>query len=170
MITGGKGGANTLTGLNFEKRISLREAFQRNSNYAVQANDLLCNGKVVAKLFQKYKLYSELLTPRGVIASTIVSKKLLPDESILVGNTLFIVEMKFQVISGSVDEKLQTCDFKLKQYRKLLAPLKIQVKYVYVLNDWFAKPEYKDVLAYVNDSGCDYFFNEIPLEFFGLQN
>ena len=27
--------------------------------------------------------------------------------------------MKFQVVSGSVDEKLQTCDFKLKQYKKL---------------------------------------------------
>ncbi len=100
----------------------------------------------------------------------LISKKLLPDDAVLVlGNkTLFIVETKFQTVAGSVDEKLQTCDFKLKQYRKLIKPLHIEVKYVYVLNDWFRKKEYKDVLDYIRSVGCDYFFNELPLGYLGL--
>jgi hypothetical protein len=43
-------------------------------------------------------------------------------------------------VAGSVDEKLQTCDFKRKQYLKLVQPLGIKVEYVYVLNDWFKQP------------------------------
>ena len=55
----------------------------------------------------------------------IISKKLLPDDCIfvIINNTLFIIECKFQQVAGSVDEKLQTCDFKKKQYQKLLAKL-----------------------------------------------
>ena len=51
---------------------------------------------------------------------------------------------------------------------KLVAPLEIKVEYVYVLNDWFRKPEYKDVLNYVNSVGCHYKFNELPLAWLGL--
>jgi hypothetical protein len=50
------------------------------------------------------------------------------------------IEVKYQQVAGSVDEKLQTCDFKLKQYLKLVASLGIKVEYVYVLNNWFKKP------------------------------
>ena len=100
----------------------------------------------------------------------IISKKLLPDEAILIltGKTLFIIEIKFQEVAGSVDEKLQTCDFKNKQYNKLLVPLGISAKYVYILSDWFKKDAYKDVLKYVNSVGCYYFFYELPLDFLGL--
>jgi hypothetical protein len=76
--------------------------------------------------------------------------------------------MKFQYVAGSVDEKLQTCDFKKKQYTKLLREAGIKVEYIYVLNDWFAKPDYRNVLEYVKEVGCHYFFNEIPLKTIGL--
>jgi hypothetical protein len=94
----------------------------------------------------------------------------LPDDAIYISNgkELFIVEIKFQAVSGSVDEKLQTCDFKNRQYKKLFNPLGISVKYVYVLNKWFEKPEYKDVLEYVKSVGCYYFFYTIPFDFLGL--
>ena len=82
--------------------------------------------------------------------------------------TLFIVETKFQTVAGSVDEKLQTCDFKLRQYKKMFEPIGLNVKYVYVLNDWFKKKEYADVLAYIKSVDCDYFFNELPLSYLGL--
>lgn len=51
-----------------------------------------------------------------------ISKKLLPDDALLViiRETLFIIEVKYQQVEGSVDEKLQTCDFKRKQYVKLV--------------------------------------------------
>lgn len=99
-----------------------------------------------------------------------ISKRLLPDDSIyvLLNNVFYIIECKYQQVSGSVDEKLQTCDFKKKQYKKLLSPLNFEVEYIYILNDWFRKPEYKDVLDYIQSVGCDYQFNYIPLKRLGL--
>ena len=76
--------------------------------------------------------------------------------------------MKFQKVAGSVDEKLQTCDFKKKQYTKLMGPIGIRVDYIYILNDWFNVPAYRDVLGYIKEVGCDYFFNEIALSRLGL--
>lgn len=94
----------------------------------------------------------------------------MPDDALLVivRETLFIIEVKYQQVSGSVDEKLQTCDFKRKQFQKLVMPLGLKVEYVYVLNDWFKKPEYKDVLDYISSVNCHYKFNEIPLSWLGL--
>lgn len=76
--------------------------------------------------------------------------------------------MKYQQGHGSVDEKLQTCDFKKKQYLKLVQPLGIKVEYVYLLNDWFENPSYKDVLDYIRSVDCHYTFNALPLSWFGL--
>ena len=96
-------------------------------------------------------------------------KRFLPDEAIfvIVNNTLFIIEMKFQKVSGSVDEKLQTCDFKKKQYKKLMAPLNIEVEYIYILSDWF-KQSYKDTLDYIISVGCQYYFEYLPFHKLGL--
>jgi len=43
----------------------------------------------------------------------------LQDDAIYVmsNNTVFIIEVKYQEVAGSVDEKLQTCGFKLNQYK-----------------------------------------------------
>ena len=170
MIKGGKGGDRTLTGLKFESRVSLKDVIACLSDYTISGDAVFYRGKKIAELYQKHKLYKNLLEPKGVVCNKIISKKLLPDDAIYVLNnsTLFIIEMKFQEVAGSVDEKLQTCDFKNKQYQKLFSPLKIAVKYVYVLNDWFKKDEYKDVLSYIKSVGCYYFFNEIPCDFIGL--
>jgi hypothetical protein len=81
---------------------------------------------------------------------------------------MFIIECKFQQSAGSVDEKLQTCDFKRKQYQKLLSQLNMEVEYMYLLSDWFKKPEYKDVLDYIISVRCSYYFEYIPLHKFGL--
>ena len=101
-----------------------------------------------------------------------MSKKLLPDDALLVivRETLFIIEVKYQQVAGSVDEKLQTCDFKRKQYLKLVSNLGLKVEYVYVLNDWFKHESYKDVLAYIHSVNCHYKFNALPLSWLGLPN
>lgn len=39
---------------------------------------------------------------------------------------------------------------------------------IYMLNDWFRKPKYKDVLDYIISVGCQYYFNYIPLQKLGL--
>jgi len=170
MIKDGKGGANTLTGLHFEERISLTTVFEKANGYSVKGNEIYYGEQKVAELYPKHKLYKELLEPNNIDYTDFISKKLLPDDAIFImkNKTLFIVEIKFQETAGSVDEKLQTCDFKNKQYTKLLSRIGITVRYTYVLNDWFKKPEYKDVLDYIKASNCYYFFNEIPFSFFDL--
>lgn len=171
MIKGGKGGAKTsASGLRFESRVAMKKLLASLPGYKVEGDEVYFNKQKVAEFYEKNKLYKKLLEPNNIDYSEIVSKRLLPDEAILIlrGKTLFIIEIKFQEVAGSVDEKLQTCDFKNRQYAKLLAPLGITVKYVYILNDWFKKPEYKDVLNYVKSVSCFYFFYELPLSFLGL--
>ncbi len=123
----------------------------------------------MASIFKKHAFY-RFLDYRKVDYKSIVSKKLLPDDAIyvVVNNTFFVIECKFQKTPGSVDEKLQTCDFKKKQYKKLVAQLNMEVEYIYLLNDWFKKPEYKDVLDYIISVGCSYYFEYIPLSRLGL--
>ncbi|KKQ20547.1 MAG: hypothetical protein US45_C0018G0010 [Candidatus Nomurabacteria bacterium GW2011_GWA1_37_20] len=169
MIEKGKGGGNTITGLLFEKRVNTLTLLKSKDGYSIKGNSIFYNGKEVAKSFKKNALY-KYLESKGLDYKRYISKKLLPDEAIyvIVNNTLFIIEIKFQKVSGSVDEKLQTCDFKRKQYSKLMAPLNIEVEYIYILNDWFRKPEYKDVLDYVISAGCQFYFHYLPLQKLGL--
>jgi|SRR3989344_2750264 len=169
MIKKGKGGGNTITGLNFEKRTDILSILREARGYSVRGNVIFYNGKEVARSYKKNGLY-KYLESRGVNYKRIISKRLLPDEAlyVIVNNTLFVIEMKYQSGAGSVDEKLQTCDFKKKQYKKLLAQLNIEVEYVYVLSDWFRKPGYKDTLDYIISVGCQYYFNYLPLKKLGL--
>ncbi len=169
MKTKGTGGGNTITGLNFEKERDILEILKKAKDYSVKGGVIYYRDKEVARSYRKQGLY-RLLSERKVDWRRLVSKRLFPDEAlyVVVNNTLFIIEMKFQKVAGSVDEKLQTCDFKKKQYRKLMAPLNIDVEYVYILNDWFKNPSYKDTLDYVISVGCQYYFNYLPLQKLGL--
>ncbi|NVP17399.1 hypothetical protein HUU51_01650 [Candidatus Gracilibacteria bacterium] len=177
MIEGGTGGGNTKTGLHFESKVSFEQLLENLDGYEVKnkkgVNDsfeVFFDGNKVAETYKKHALYKGLLEPKGIEYKKIISKKLLPDNAIYVisNDTLFIIEIKYQQVAGSVDEKLQTCDFKNKQYRRLFKPLGIDVRYCYVLSEWFMKSEYKDVLNYIQAMDCHYFFGELPLEFLGL--
>jgi len=170
MKKGGIGGSNTKKGLHFEERTDFLNIIQKKPNYSVRGTEILYKGKRVATSFKKYDLY-RYLEKNGINYKNFISKKLLPDDAIFVitKNTFFILEIKFQQVEGSTDEKLQTCDFKIKQYKKLLTPLKVGVEFIYVLNNWFKKPVYKDVLKYIKSiKGCSYYFNELPLGKLGL--
>jgi hypothetical protein len=163
------GGAKTNhNGLAFEGRTDLLEALNQHPDFTVNGNQVFRNGDIVAHYYEKHNLYTGYLKPAGVDYTKILSKKLLPDGALLVGHTMYIIEKKYQAGSGSVDEKLQTCDFKKKQYTKLFAPLNINVEYYYVLNDWFDKPEYDDVFHYIESVGCKYFIEELPFNEIGL--
>lgn len=169
MIKGGKGGGNTAAGLNFEKEKDILSLLSKTDGYEVKNNIILFQGEEVARNYRKYDLY-RYLQSRGVDYKKYLSKRLVPDDAIYIiaNNTLFIIEFKSQQGGGSVDEKLQTCDFKKKQYHKLMAPLNIEVEYVYILKDWFRKPAYKDTLDYVISVRCQYYFNYLPLQKLGL--
>lgn len=175
MITGGKGGGNTVTGLMFEERVDLVTLLQNINGYTVENTSnnsgvrIYYNNKEVARCFKKHEFY-RFLTEFNIDWRTILSKQLLPDNGlfVIVRDTLFIIEIKFQQVAGSVDEKLQTCDFKRKQYSKLVSRLNWKVEYVYVLSDWFKHDSYKDTLDYINSMNCHYLFNKIPLKWLGL--
>jgi hypothetical protein len=170
MIDGGKGGAKTKTGLEFESRVNLRDVFSKIEGYSIKGNDLFWQNNIVASLYKKNELYAKFLSKLNVKWAERISKKLLPDETIFVlaNKTLFIVEMKFQKVSGSVDEKLQTCDFKKKQYTKLFKDTDLRIEYCYILSDWFKNKSYKDTLDYIESVGCRYFFGNLPFNYLGL--
>lgn len=160
----GGGAVTNFNGLKFEGRTDLMQAINKHPDYTIRnKNEVIKNDNVVAYYYEKHTLYKEFLEPNGIDFKNILSKKLLPDGALLVNSTIFIIEKKYQAGAGSVDEKLQTCDFKKKQYVKLLSPLNIKVEYYYVLNDWFDKPQYKDVFNYIESVGCKYFIEDLPL-------
>lgn len=120
-------------------------------------------------LVPKHDLYRYLKT-QGRDWESVLSKRLLPDNAFVntTNTTVYIIEVKFQETPGSVDEKLQTCHYKKRQYEKLFEGLNLRVEFIYVLNDWFKKPEYRDTLSYVEESGCRYYFGGIPPADIGL--
>lgn len=133
---------NTTTGLIFEERIKIKS----------QGIDL-----------KKYNLY-RYLKKRNINYKTIISKKLLPDEAYYdeENKILYIYEKKYQQTPGSADEKPQTCGFKIHQFKKIGRAIGAEkVYYTYIFNDWFKKPEYKDMLEYIKSvDGCDFLFEE----------
>ena len=170
MIKSGKGGGNTRTGLVFEGKTDLATFLGSKTGYEVKADKVYFEGKLVARVFKKYSFYNVFLKELGIDWEACISRRLFPDDCIfvLMNNTLFVIECKFQEVEGSVDEKLQTCDFKRKQYQKLLSKANIDVEYVYLLSGWFTKPRYKDVLDYIHSVNCHYYFEYIPLTKLGL--
>ena len=127
---------DTTTGLNFEKQVYIQH-----TGINVSKNELY---KYLKKHHIKWEDY--------------ISRKLLPDEAYIENDTLYIYEKKFQQVQGSADEKLQTCGFKIQQFRRIAAALGLkQTYYTYILNDWFEQAQYKDVLEYIKSiPGCDY--------------
>jgi hypothetical protein len=175
MKTGGFGGANTLTGLNFESKVDFQTLLGKISGYSIDkitdkaGMGVFFEGELIARCFKKHDFY-KFLDEFEVDWHKMLSEKLLPDDAMLVivRETLFIIEVNYQKMTDAEDEELMLCDFNRKQYLKLVAPLGFKVEYVYVLNDWFKKPEYKDMLDYIQSVNCHYRFNELPLAWLGL--
>jgi len=163
-VKGGTGGGNTTTGLTFEKKTSLAEALVA-ADFRVENFRVYDGSDFIGELAPKGQLY-RFLEARHVSWRGRLSSKLLPDEAIysVAGNKLTVIEKKWQEVSGSVDEKLQTAGFKIRQYKRLLDGTGIDFKYVYLLNDWFADPRYDDVRAYILETGASYHFLTVPLE------
>ncbi len=171
MIKNGKYGGNTRTGLIFEGKTDLATFLSKQPHYSIKGQqDIYFDDVKVAEIYKKHAFYKVFLKKLEIDWKQYISKQLFPDDSIfvLLNNTLFIIECKHQQVAGAVDEKLQTCDFKKKEYKKLLAPANIEVEYIYLLDEWFKQKKYKDVLDYIHSVGCDYYFEYIPLKRLGL--
>lgn len=116
MIKNGKGGGNTRTGLVFEGKTDLATFLNTQPHYRVIEHDVYYDDGKVAEVYKKHAFYNIFLKRLDIDWTQYISKRLLPDDSIfvLLNNRLFIIECKHQEVAGSVDEKLQTCDFKKK--------------------------------------------------------
>lgn len=161
------GGAQTNAhGLHFEQITSLDNALCQ-AGYVVQDCKVYRNNQPIGMSVPKRRLYTMFLEPNGIDYRRINSKQWQPDECYInfEHKIAFIIEKKFQNKSGSVDEKIQGCHFKKREYEKLFKPLGFSVEYLYVFNDWFHDKSYKDTLDYIIAMGCHYYFNEIPLAF-----
>ncbi|HEY3398915.1 MAG TPA: hypothetical protein VGM19_14800 [Armatimonadota bacterium] len=167
-------GLARLNRLQFGREASLPKLFSSVPGYSVRevpakvGIGVFFDGELVARCFRKHELY-EFLEDSGIDWWEVISRRLLPDYALLVMafDTLFTFEMN-QKAASSVVEKLQTCDFKHKQYLRLVSKLGLRVECVYVLNDRFRKPEFEDVLDYIRSVNCSYQFEEIPLAWLGL--
>ncbi len=161
----GGGSKTNQNGLRFERETDLLSALEALDYLDVIGSNVFYQQRNVAQVFEKNHFYKLFLNPLGVDEKELLSKKLLPDGVLvnLTSNEVFIIEKKFQEGAGSVDEKLQTCDFKLKQYQKLLEGTQYTGHFIFLLNGFFEKRVYDDVKSYIGSVGCQYFINELPL-------
>lgn len=156
------------TGLAFEKQNDLKSLIQQLQNYEIKNDyEIYYLNKKVWEIFKKHWLYAKFLEPKGIKFKDYISSKLLPDTSIyvIIKETLFIIEIKNQWSSWSTDEKLQTSDFKRKQYQRLVSSLGINVEFCFILNEWYKQPKYNDVLNYITSMGDKYFWGSLPLDY-----
>src|SRR3990167_1436532 len=104
----GIGGGNTKTGINFEGRADFITLLDNLPDYSVKKAEIgyevFFKNKLVAQSFKKYDFY-KYLDSKGIDWQKYISKRLLPDDAIYVilNNTLYILELKYQEVSGSVD-------------------------------------------------------------------
>ena len=174
------GGAKTnLNGLRFEAETSLLELFDATPQFS---SKVLQNTRFVKNIYldealigyytEKHDFY-KYLEWRGVDLNGINSKKYLPDGVFINERKkkIFVIEKKYQEVAGSVDEKLQTCDFKKKVYQKLISKMadNYSLEYYYLLNSFFKKTQYDDVKAYIQSVGCKYFIGFIEFQELGIE-
>ena len=81
MKKNGKGGGNTITGIKFEGKTDLATFLNNTKGYSVEDGIVYYNKKKVARVFKKHGFY-KFLEENDVDWKTIISKQLLPDDSI----------------------------------------------------------------------------------------
>lgn len=166
------GGARTnRNGLHFEQTTSLNNALI-NAGFEIRDYyDVYLNEQLIGHSINKAEFSTVFLRANGINDRLINSKRWEPDEAFIneLNHTVYIIEKKFQSKSGSVDEKLATFPFKIYEYRKLLDPIEYDIVYIYLLSsEWFDAPKYKDYYDYMDDLGCPYYFDRLPLEAIGI--
>ena len=133
---------DTSTGLNFEHQV------------IIHRQDGIDISKTKLKKF---------LNERGVSNPTdYLSWMFQPDEAYYLPETneVIIYEKKFQQTSGSADEKLGACAWKIQEYKSVFAAAGIsKVSYIYIFCDWFKQSRYEKLLKYIKSvDDCDYIF------------
>lgn len=154
----GAGGANTnKNGLKFEEVADLKDRYEsiirRKIGSEVKFKGYSRTFIEVSK--SALHKYMEKIGEKNMTLKPAAGCKK-PDEAYidLERKNIFIIEKKFQQISGSADEKLQTGCFKQLHYKELFPNFKIY--YMYCLSDWFKREE--SALKYLKDNGIPVFW------------
>ena len=119
------GGSNTnKNGLSFEEKTNLLAALKDEKNIEIKnENEIYVDNELFGFYYEKYKFYKDFLEKKlNINWKERVGRQMLPD-AVFVNiktKTVYIFEKKYQERSGSVDQKIETCGFKKKQYNKLL--------------------------------------------------
>ena len=166
----GGGFRTNQNGLQFEQTTSLNSALI-NAGFDVNHYDVYLNGTLIGQSINKAAFSNIFLREHGINYLDYNSKRWDPDEAFIneINRTVYIIEKKFQSQGGSVDEKLATFPFKIREYRKLLYPINYDVQYMYLLSsNWFDTPKYQDYYDYMDELGCPYYFDNLPLNALGL--
>ena len=120
------GGANTnRNGLHFEQTTSLNTALQ-NAGFIIDNHfEVYDRNQLLGYSINQDEFSTIFLRRNGINDRAINSKRWKPDEAFIneIDKTVYIIEKKFQHTSGSVDEKLATFPFKIREYRRLLDPI-----------------------------------------------
>ena len=136
----GAGGANTnLNGLPYEKLTELNTEYNiLHSDKYYNLIQFKNNEHVQLKCTKQNNLFKTMKEEVNLEVEKAHGCKN-PDESFIneEKKIIFIIEKKFQQVTGSVCEKIQTPDFKLWQYRRTFP--NYQIVYIYCLSDWFRK-------------------------------
>lgn len=168
------GGANTTEhGKSFEDSHSLELVLLENG-YTVENGRVCRKSTYVGTITKQSSFYSSFLGVKEKDIRKEFGKVMRPDTVFYNANnkTLYIIEKKFQSVRGSVDEKIQTCEYKLRYYNRIVWKYRNEdikhVRYFYLLSEFFNKSEYEKVLHFIQDKGCDYYFEKIELQSIGL--
>ncbi len=166
------GGVNTnINGLLFEQTTSLNKALLTAGFKIANKYEIYNNNQLLGYSINQDEFSTVFLRQKGVNDRAINSKRWKPDEAFIneINKTVYIIEKKFQHTNGSVDEKLATFPFKIREYKRLLTPIGYNLIYMYLLSsDWFRAPKYRDYYEYMNELGCPYYFDYLPLNAIGL--
>ena len=166
------GGANTnRNGLHFEQTTSLNTALQNAGFIIANHFEVYDRNQLLGYSINQDEFSTIFLRQNGINDRAINSKRWKPDEAFIneIDKTVYIIEKKFQRTSGSVDEKLATFPFKIREYRRLLDPIGYDLVYIYLLSsDWFNVPKYQDYYDYMDELDCPHYFDNLPLYAIGL--
>ena len=180
--TVGGGSQTNINGLSFERDTDLLNSFAKENSFAVEilpsekfksrTAKIFFHGKHIGDFFEKRSLYRDFFKKQHNIDYTNEKYSLLEPDSVFINiekKTAYIIEKKFQGGGGSVDEKLQTCDYKKNHfYRPKFKKIGYETEFYYVLSDYFNNDKKSDVFDYIKKVGCKYFFNKIPFDDLGI--
>lgn len=158
----GAGGSNTnKNGLSYEELTDLGTEYQEHStnetSSVITFNSHPDNKLISTKQSKMFKCMSHAIDETVIKAHGCKN----PDECYIDESKkiIFIIEKKFQQVSGSVCEKIQSAGFKNWQYSRTFP--KYKIIYIYCLSSWFEK-NCKAELEYLKSNHIQVFWGNSP--------